>query len=232
MHARRRHPGEKRLAILVGPLDEVDRCIGELGVGRLHALARHGPGVLDLLAALAVSPGVKHAPGAEPLPELGIFRVVVALGLLLGVEVVEVTEELVEAVYRRQMFVLVAEVVLAELTAGVAVGLEERCEGHHVVTDPLVRAGHPDGEQTGAERVLAEDEGRPSGGAALLGVPVGEEGTLLRDGVDVGRLVAHHPLVVSTDVPIADVVAPDDENVGFVSCMQRHRYNQSQQQGC
>ncbi len=230
VHARRGHPGEEGLVGLVGPLDEVDRRVGELVVRRLHALFRHGPGVLDLLAALAVGPAVDHAAGAELLPELGILRVVVALRLLLGVEVVEVAEELVEAVDRRQMFVLVAQVVLAELPARVAVGLEERGERHHLVADPLVRAGHPDGEQTGAEGVLAEDEGRPPGGAALLGVPVGEERPFLCHGVDVGRLVAHHPLVVGADVPVADVVAPDDQDVGFVFCRKGCRASQAKPQ--
>ena len=57
--------------------------------------------------------------------ELGVARVVPLLGLLLGVEVVEVAEELVEAVDRRQELVLVAEVVLAELAGRVAVRLEQ-----------------------------------------------------------------------------------------------------------
>ena len=47
------------------------------------------------------------------------------LGLLLGVEVVEAPEELVEPVAGRQVLVLVAEVVLAELAGGVAEGLEQ-----------------------------------------------------------------------------------------------------------
>ena len=52
--------------------------------------------------------------------ELRILRVVRVLRLLLGVQVVEVAEELVEAVGGRQELVLVAEVVLAELAGGVA----------------------------------------------------------------------------------------------------------------
>ena len=60
---------------------------------------------------------------------------------------------------------------------------------------------------------LAGDESRASGGAALLAVPVGEERAFLGDAVDVGRLVAHHALVVGADVPVADVVAPDDQDV-------------------
>ena len=49
-----------------------------------------------------------------------VGRVVGLLGLLLGVEVVEVPEELVEPVSGRQELVAVAEVVLAELAGGVA----------------------------------------------------------------------------------------------------------------
>jgi hypothetical protein len=47
------------------------------------------------------------------------------LRLLLGVQVVEVAEELVEAVVGRQVLVAVAEVVLAELAGHVAVRLEQ-----------------------------------------------------------------------------------------------------------
>ena len=37
----------------------------------------------------------------------------------------------------------------------------------------------------------------------------------LGDAVDVGRPVAHHAAVVGADVEPADVVAPDDEDVGL-----------------
>ena len=208
MHARCRRPGEKGLVSLVGPVDEVDRRVGELSVGCLHALARHGAGVLDLLAALAVSPAVDHAEGAELFAELGIFRVIIALRLLLGIEMIQVAEKFIKAVDRRQMFVLVAQVVFAKLPAGVAAGFEEGSQRHHLIADSLLRAGHPDGEQTGAEGVLPEDEGCPPGGEALLGVPVGKKRSYLRHGVDVGCLVAHHLLVLGADVPVADVVTP------------------------
>ena len=47
------------------------------------------------------------------------------LGLFLGVQVVEVSEKLVEAVHGRQVFVAVAQVVLAELAGRVAQRLEQ-----------------------------------------------------------------------------------------------------------
>ena len=70
-------------------------------------------------------------------------------------------------------------------------------------------------------RRLAGDEGGAPGGAALLGVGVGEDGALVGDAVDVGRAVAHHAAVVDAGVPVADVVAEDDEDVGplgFCGC--------------
>jgi hypothetical protein len=66
------------------------------------------------------------------------------LRLFLGVEVVEAAEELVEAVHRRQMFVAVALVVLAELAGGVALALEDRGHGHVGLLPAFLRAGHAD----------------------------------------------------------------------------------------
>ena len=46
------------------------------------------------------------------------------LGFLFGIEVIEIAEELIEAMHRRQELVAVAEVVLAELRGHVALRLE------------------------------------------------------------------------------------------------------------
>ena len=87
------------------------------------------------LAALAVRPGVQHAARTELLDEglaaghLHVGGVVLVLRLLLGVEVVEVAEELVEPVHGGQVLVTVALVVLAELAGGVALALQHRGHG-------------------------------------------------------------------------------------------------------
>src|SRR6476659_9016603 len=47
-----------------------------------------------------------------------VLRVVGMAGIFHRVEVIEIAEELVEAVHRRQELVLVAEMVLAELAGG------------------------------------------------------------------------------------------------------------------
>src|SRR5262249_34013891 len=51
------------------------------------------------------------------------------LRLFLGVQVIEVAEELVEAVHGREVLVAVAEVVLAELSRGIAQGLQQLGDG-------------------------------------------------------------------------------------------------------
>ena len=178
-------------------------------------------GVFDRLPALAVTPRMQHAARPELLPELGILRIVVGLGLLLGIEVVEIAEELVEPVHGRQVLVAVAEVVLAELAGGVALRLEQVGNRRRPVGDALRRTRHADGEQPRAERVLTEDEGGAAGGATLLGVEVGEQRAFLREAIDVGRLVAHHAEVVGADVVDADVVAPDDEDVRLLAGLLR-----------
>ena len=171
-----------------------------------------GSGVLDPAVGVAVD----HAPGTELLVELLVLRVVVGLRLFLGVQVVEVAEELVEAVVRGQELVPVAEVVLAELARDVPVGLEQLGQGRVGGLEALVGARHPDRQEPGAERMLAGDEGRPAGGAALLGVVVGEDRALVGDPIDVRRRAAHHAAVVGADVPHPDVVAEDHEDVGLL----------------
>jgi hypothetical protein len=59
---------------------------------------------------------MEHTSGAKMLLERRVLRVVNILRLLLGIEVVEVTEELIKPVQRRQEFILIAEMVLPELT--------------------------------------------------------------------------------------------------------------------
>ena len=109
----------------------------ELLVDRLHALPGERSGVLDhLLADLAellvdrriVLVGrlaLQHAARAESLSERRILRIVLILRLLLGIQVIEIAEELVESVNRRQMLVAIAEVILAELAGGIAEVLHE-----------------------------------------------------------------------------------------------------------
>ncbi len=175
---------------------EPQRLGQDLLVDRLHALLGERPGVIDLLGAVVLRPRVQHTSRAEPLPELRellFVRVVRELRLLLGVEVVEVAEELVEPMGGGQELVPVAEVVLPELAGDVAALLQRGGDRRVLGAEPDVRARHADLGQTGAHRVLAGDERSPTGGAALFAVVVGEPDALRGDAVDVGGAVPISP---------------------------------------
>jgi hypothetical protein len=162
---------------------------------------------------------VEHPTGPEPVAEAGellVGRVVRLLGLLLGVEVVQVPEELVEAVHRRQELVAVAEVVLAELARRVALRLQRRRYCRVLGAQSEVGPGEADLRQARAVRVPAGDERRPAGCAALLAVVVREPGTLVRQPIDVRGPVPHHAVAVAAQVRDPYVVAPDDEDVRLV----------------
>ena len=116
------HHRKNGLSAFLRSLHEVERLGVDLLVDRLHALARQRAGVGDR----AVGKAVDHAARAELLLELGALRVVGVLGLFFGVQVVEIAEELVEAVVGRQHLVAVAEVVLAELAGHVALRAQQR----------------------------------------------------------------------------------------------------------
>ena len=126
---------------------------------------------------------------------------------------VEIAEELVEAMDGGQKLIAIAQMVLAELAGGVAMRFEQLGKRRVLVGQSFLGTGKADLEQAGAEATLPGDECGASGGAGLLGIEVGEYRALLGDAVDVRRAVAHHAAVVGADVPVADVVAEDDEDV-------------------
>ena len=174
--------------------------------------------------------------GAKFLRKLGnsgssAFGIVGQLRLFLGVEVVEVAVEFVETVGGRQHFVAVAQMVLAELTGGVALRLQHFGDGRIFLAQPQFGAGQADLAEAGAEYALTRDEGGPAGGAALLAVIIGEDHAILGDGIDIGRAIAHEAVRVGAEIALADVVAPDDDDVRLLGVggrgMNRHRHSNS-----
>ena len=124
MHVRRVEPNEERCLCVVLTADEIRCGVAELLVDGLHPFLGQRPGVLDALGAVRVGPGVQNPARPELLPKRRVLRIVRQLGFLFGVEVIQVAEELVEAVHGRQVLVAVTQVVLAELAGGVALGLQ------------------------------------------------------------------------------------------------------------
>jgi hypothetical protein len=137
-------------------------------------------------------------------------------GLVLRVQVIEVAEELVEAVHRGQEFVAVPEMVLAELPADIALRLEQFGNRRVLVRKPFLGAGKADFQQARAHWALARDEGGAASRAGLLRVIVREKRAFVGNTIDVGRPISHHAAIIGADIPVADVVAHDDEYVGLL----------------
>ena len=138
------------------------------------------------------------------------------LGFLLGIEVVQVAEEFVEAVVGRQHVVAVTEMVLAELSGHVALRFEQCGNGRIFFLHAFGCTRQADLGQAGPDGGLSGDEGGAARGAGLLAVPVGEKRALFGDAVDVGCLVTHHSHVVRADVELPDIVTPDDKDIRFL----------------
>ncbi len=223
-------PDEEGLVRLLRAFDEVEAGLDELLVHSLHPLLSKLTGILDLLLANFAEavvdrgivriggPSVEHAAGTEFLKVFGILWVVALLELLLSVQVIEVTEELVEAMHRRQVLVAVAKVILAELAGRIAKRLEHLGKSRRFRLEPKFRARTPDRSHAAADRILPGDQRRPPGGAGGLGVMIGKQRSLLGNSVDVGSPVAHGAMTVGTDIFPAHIIREDDEDVGFVLC--------------
>ena len=79
-----------------------------------------GPVSLICLPASCRQPRSAARRGAEYLLELRILGIVRQFRFFFRVQVIEIAEEFVETVHGRQVFIPIAEMVLAELPGGVA----------------------------------------------------------------------------------------------------------------
>ena len=159
----------------------------------------------------------EHAARTELGEVCRVLRIVRQFRLLLGVEMIEIAEELVEAVHGRQRLVAVADMVLAELPCGVAEVLEQAADRGIELAHAHRRAGKADLGKAAANAVLPGQERRAARGARLLAVIVQELDPLATDAVDVRRLVTHQAVRVGADIGDADIVTPDDKDIGLAA---------------
>ena len=83
--------------------------------------------------------------------ECRIARIEPVLRILFRIQVIQVAEEFVEAMDGGQIFVAIAEMVLAELPGCVAERLQSLGNGDIAILQPDLRAGNADFRQTGAQ---------------------------------------------------------------------------------
>ena len=116
----------------------------------------------------------------------------------------------------RQRIGVVAEMVLAELAGVVAEVEQELGERRGAGLQVRRAAGQLRRDHAGAQRMHAGEEGIATRRAALLGVVVGEHRAFLADLVDVGRLSDHQAAMIDARLHPADIIAHDEEDVGFL----------------
>src|SRR5262245_39887753 len=100
MHSGCITPDEEWLLLLRRFLDKFLGSVVDFLVDGLHPFAVEWPGVLNFLLSICRGPRMKDSSWSVFLPKLRIFGIVVAFGLFLGVEMIEVTEEFIEPVHR------------------------------------------------------------------------------------------------------------------------------------
>src|SRR5215467_6959459 len=117
MHVGGVQPDEERLAGLMLSFDEVFGRGDKLFVACFHSLAIERAGVFDPLLPYAAPArlfgrvvlgggiAVQDPARAELVSEPFFLWIIAVLGIFFGVEVIQVSEELVEAVHRRQKLV-------------------------------------------------------------------------------------------------------------------------------
>src|SRR5262249_50716549 len=150
--------------------------------------------------------------------------------LLFGVEMVEIAEPVIGTMHRRQKLVSISQVIFAELGGRVTLRLEQLSKCGVTLLNAARRARNANGRHSCSDRQLAHDECCATGGAAGLTIVVGKQNSFLGNSINVGGS-SHHAVSVGTDIPHADVVAEDDENVRALprgrSCplLRLHRLN-------
>ncbi len=144
-----------------------------------------------------------------------ILRIVGMERVFHRVEVIEVAEELVEPVHGGQELIEIAKVIFAELAGRVALCFERGGDRASFRWYANLGARLADRGHAGANRQFAGDEVRAASRATCLGVIIGEQHAFLGKLVEVRRPPGHHAAMVGADVPHADVIAHDEEDVWF-----------------
>src|SRR5262249_1406137 len=149
---------------------------------------------------LVCCPALQDAARTEFFPKFGVLRIVRVLRLFLGVQMIEVAEELVETMHGGEVLVPVTKMVLTELPGGVAEAFQEFGDCRVFKGETQFCAWETHLRETSSDGLLPRDESRPTGGATLLRVERIELCALVGDPVDVGREIAHKAIVVATGI--------------------------------
>ena len=173
---------------------------------------------------------MNHAARTELFPEIRVLRVKVAFGLFLGVEMIEITEELIKAMIGRQILVMITQMILPKLAGRITLRFQHISDGGHPRRDAMGVTRHTDREQASTKWLLTEDERRPTRRAALLSIGIREHRAFAGDAVDVRSMIAHQTHRICADLWDADVVAKNNKDVRLLLLSGCRRYSKQPKQ--
>src|SRR4030095_4848666 len=111
---------------------------------------------------------------------------------------------------------MVAEMVLAKLAGRVTKVAQEPRERRGAGSQVARAARELRGDHGRAQRIHSREAGISPGGATLLSVIGHEFRAFFRNPVDVWRFPDHQALMIATRLHYADVIAHDEQDIGFL----------------
>ena len=206
-------PQEERFVSLCSAFHKVKSLGIDFFIDGFHPLFSQWPRVFDP----SISEAVHDTAWTKTLLELGIFGIIWILRLFFSIQVVEIPKEFIETVCGRQHFVAVTKMVFTKLTSHVPLGTQQGSDGWIFFFHPFGCTRQTDFGKAGADGRLAGDECRTACRATLLAIPVGKQRALSGNPVDIGRFVAHHAQIICANIKLTDIIAPDHNNIGFLT---------------
>src|SRR5690348_6904331 len=127
---------------------------------------------------------------------------------------VEVAVPFIEPVNRGEKFIAITKVVLSKLSGDITDRLEKLGQRRIFLLNSALGTGYANGCHARTDRHLPRDEGRSTRGATWLSVVIRKDGASPGNAVDI-RGTAHHAVGIGADIPHANVITKDHENVGL-----------------
>ena len=144
-------PKEEWFLVFCFAVEEIERLSDDLIIERLHSLR----GQRAFILRWTVGGTRNHSARIKLLTKLGISRAIRVFQIFVAIQMVKIAEILVETVTVRQVFFKIAQVVLAILGGGIALGLEDFGESNVFLLQPGRRTWRADGCQTGTNGKLS-----------------------------------------------------------------------------
>src|SRR5262245_36787542 len=138
---------------------------------------------------------------------LGIVRV---LRLFLGIQMVKVSEKLIEAVNTWQMLIAITKMILTELRGCVSLCLQNIGNAWVILGQAQRGARKTNFGQPGSNRRLPCNKCSTACSATLLAVPAEKHRAFFSDSIDVRSFITHVAAIVDTCVVPSNDIPHDD----------------------